>query len=50
MSEARTPEEETIESEPSRTPDEDAPVEGEYDGPDTEDDPKGGASDEDQGT
>ena len=50
MSEARTPEEETIESELSRIPDEDAPVEDEYDGPDPEDDPKNDGSDEDQGT
>ena len=50
MSEARTPEEETIESELSRIPDEDVPVDDEYDGPDPEDDPKGDASDEDQGT
>jgi hypothetical protein len=50
MSEARTPEEETIESELSEIRDEDVPVDDEYDGPDPEDDPKGDASDEDQGT
>ena len=50
MSEARTPEEETIESELSQLPDEDVPVDDEYDGPDPEDDSKGDASDEDQGT
>lgn len=50
MSEARTPEEETIETELSRRPDEDVPVDDEYDGPDPEDDLKGDASDEDQGT
>ena len=50
MSEARTPEEETIETELSRVPDEDVPVDDEYDGPDPEDDPKGDDSDEDQGT
>ena len=50
MSEARTPEEETIESDLSRIPDEDVPVDDEYDGPDPEDDPKGDALDEDQGT
>lgn len=50
MSEARTPDEETIESDLSSVPDEDVPVDDEYDGPDPEDDPKGDASDEDQGT
>ena len=55
MSEARTPEEETIEektieSELTRIPDEDVPVEDEYEGPDPEDDPKGDGADEDQGT
>ena len=50
MSEDRTPEEETIESEQPRTPDEDVPVDDAYAGPDPEDDPKGDASDEDQGT
>jgi hypothetical protein len=50
VSEARTPEEETIESEQSRIPDGEVPVEDAYDGPDPEDDPKGDASDEDQGT
>jgi hypothetical protein len=50
MSEARTPEEETIESDLSRVRDEDVPVEDEYDGPDPEDDPKGDNADEDQGT
>jgi hypothetical protein len=50
MSEAQTPEEETIESDLNRTPSEEIPVEDEYDGPDPEDDPKGDGSDEDQGT
>jgi hypothetical protein len=55
VSEARTPEEETIEektieSELTRIPDEDVPVEDEYEGPDPEDDPKGDGADEDQGT
>lgn len=50
MSEAQTPEEESIETELGETPDEDVPVEDEYDGPDPEDDPKGDGSDEDQGT
>ena len=51
MSEARTPEEETIETKLSRVPDEDVPVDDdEYDGPDPEDDPKGDSEDEDQGT
>jgi hypothetical protein len=50
MSEARTPEEESIETELRETPDEDVPVEDEYDGPDPEDDPKGDGADEDQGT
>ena len=50
MSEARTPEEETIESELSQIPEEDTPVDDEYDGPDPEADPKGDGSDEDQGT
>lgn len=48
MSEARTPEEETIE-----TPDEsDSPSSGEdgYNGPDPETDRKGDRADEDQGT
>lgn len=49
MSEARTPEGETIESEQPRIPDEDVPDDA-YAGPDPEDDPKGDASDEDQGT
>jgi hypothetical protein len=44
MSEARTPEEETIEPEPPSSADED------YSGPDPEEDPKGDRSDEDQGT
>ena len=44
MSEARTPEEDTID-----TVDEPEPVD-EYDGPDPEEDAKGDASDEDQGT
>jgi hypothetical protein len=50
MSEARTPEEETIETELASIPDEAVPVEDEYDGPDPEDDPKGDGADEDQGT
>ena len=50
MSEALTPEEETIETELAEIPDEQIPVDDEYDGPDPEDDPKGDASDEDQGT
>jgi hypothetical protein len=50
MSDAQTPEEETIETELSRVPDEDAPVDDEYDGPDPEDDPRGDDSDEDPGT
>ena len=51
MSEARTPEEETVEKDLAHTPDdEDVPVEDEYDGPDPEDDTRGDASDEDQGT
>jgi hypothetical protein len=55
VSEARTPEEETIEektieSELGRIPDEDVPVADEYNGPDPEDDPKGDGADEDQGT
>lgn len=50
MSEALTPEEESIEAGLSKTPDEDVPVEDDYDGPDPEDDPKGDGSDEDQGT
>jgi hypothetical protein len=49
MSEARTPEEETVAKDLAHTRDED-PVEDEYDGPDPEDDTKGDASDEDQGT
>jgi hypothetical protein len=50
MSEALTPEEESIETDLGETPEEDVPVEDEYDGPDPEDDPKGDGSDEDQGT
>jgi hypothetical protein len=50
MSEARTTEEETVEKDLAHTPDQDVPVEDEYDGPDPEDDTKGDASDEDQGT
>lgn len=50
MSEARTPEEEDIETELGQLPDEDVPVEDEYDGPDPADDPKGDGMDEDQGT
>ena len=44
------PEEGTIVSELSEPPDEDVPVDDEYDGPDPEDDPKGDAAEEDQGT
>jgi hypothetical protein len=50
MSEARTPEEETIETDMAEDPAESVPVEDEYEGPDPEADPKGDASDEDQGT
>jgi hypothetical protein len=50
MSEARTPEEETIETDMAQTPAEDVPVDDEYTGPDPEDDPKGDGSDEDQAT
>ena len=50
MSEARTPEEESIETGLRETLDEDIPVEDEYDGPDPGDDPKGDGADEDQGT
>lgn len=45
MSEARTPEEDTIE-----TGDAAAPQDEQYDGPDPEDDEKGDGADEDQGT
>jgi len=44
MSEARTPEEDTI------NPHDDEPVDEEYDGPDPDEDAHGDASDEDQGT
>jgi len=44
MSEARTPEEDTIK------PHDDEPEKEEYDGPDPEDDARGDGSDEDQGT
>ena len=50
MSEVRTPAEDTIESDLSRIADAEVPAEDGYDGPDPEDDPKGDASDEDQGT
>jgi hypothetical protein len=50
MSEAQTPEEETIETEMAQFLDKDLPVEDEYDGPDHEDDSTGDGSDEDQGT
>jgi hypothetical protein len=44
VSEARTPEEDTIDTS-------DEPVtDDEYEGPDPEDDPKGDGADEDQGT
>ena len=46
MSEAQTPEEESIETELGQIPDEDVPVEDEKDDPDPEDDPKGDGSDE----
>jgi hypothetical protein len=47
MSEARTPEEDTIQPDDDvRTPED----EGAYAGPDPEEDPKGDGSDEDQGT
>lgn len=45
MSEARTPEEDTIE-----TDGENEPEDEQYDGPDPEDDEKGDGADEDQGT
>ena len=44
MSEARTPEEDTIE------PHDDQPEDEKYDGPDPQTDEKGDGSDEDQGT
>ena len=53
MSEARTPEEETIDTADETDRSEEAggsQDEGRYDGPDPEDDPKGDGSDEDQGT
>lgn len=50
MSEARTPEEESIETDLSQMRDEDVPGEDDYTGPDPEDDPKGDGDDEDQGT
>ena len=50
MSEALTPEEESIETELGESPDDDVPVKDEYDGPDPEDDHTGDGSDEDQGT
>jgi hypothetical protein len=40
MSEARTPEAETVETDLAQLFDEDVPVEDEYDGPDPEDDPR----------
>jgi hypothetical protein len=48
MSEAQTPEEETIQRDLAQTPDEDVPVEDEDDGPDPQDDPKADGSDEDR--
>jgi hypothetical protein len=45
MSEARTPEDDTIE-----TSDENESQDDQYDGPDPEEDDKGDGSDEDQGT
>jgi hypothetical protein len=50
VSEALTPEEDSIETGLSEIPDEDVTVDDDYDGPDPEDDPKGDGSDEDQGT
>ena len=50
MSEARTPEEESIETDLAETSPDEIPVDDEYHGPDPEDDPKGDGSDEDQGT
>lgn len=51
MSEALTPEEETIRTPPDETVGGDDDVEqGGYSGPDPEEDPKGDSSDEDQGT
>lgn len=47
MSEARTPEEDTIDPDDNEDPPRDDP---EYEGPDPESDPKGDGSDEDQGT
>ena len=49
MSEARTPEEDTIETAERREPEDDA-YDHDYEGPDPEDDEKGDRSDEDQGT
>jgi hypothetical protein len=48
VSEARTPEEDTIQ--PSEEPKSPSSTDDEYDGPDPERDPKGDGSDEDQGT
>ena len=48
MSEARTPEEVTIETRDE--PDSPSSSDEDYDGPDPEEDPKGDRSDEDQGT
>ena len=45
MSEARTPEEDTID-----TPDEEERQDEQYSGPDPEEDEKGDGADEDQGT
>ena len=50
MSEAQTTEEENTEEDLAQIPDEEVPLEGEYDAPDPEDDPKGDGADEDQGT
>ena len=50
MSEARTPEEDTIETDLAQIPDEEVLVDDEYDRPDPEDEAKGDSADEDQGT
>jgi hypothetical protein len=49
VSEARTPEEDTIQP-AAENDDGESEDEGTYDGPDPEEDPKGDGSDEDQGT
>jgi hypothetical protein len=50
MSEARTPEEDTIETGEKGEPEEREAEDDAYVGPDPEDDQKGDGSDEDQGT